>query len=113
MHDGAYFFVMVVDVIGAGNAFLRHQGRVRSHTIKNTEFGRLFDLVNIGSVNKEFHKQGGSILKENGEKSYRSAQLSTLAAFLPWGSSKGAGRMTLTVGKGKSIHPNLDFETNV
>ena len=40
---------------------------------------------------------------KNGEKSYRTAQLSTLAAFLPWGSLKGAGRMTLTAGKGKPI----------
>ena len=37
------------------------------------------------------------------EKSYRTAQLSTLAAFLPWGSSKGAGRMTLTPVKGNAI----------
>ena len=37
------------------------------------------------------------------EKSYRTAQLSTLAAFLPWGSLKGAGRMTLTPDKGKAI----------
>jgi len=44
------------------------------------------------------------MIKENGEKSYRSAQLSTLAAFLPWGSSKGAGRMTLTEGKGNAFN---------
>ncbi len=37
------------------------------------------------------------------EKSHRTAQLSTLAAFLPWRSSKGAGRMTLTPRKGISI----------
>lgn len=37
------------------------------------------------------------------EKSYRTAQLSTLAAFLPWGSLKGAGRMTLTPDKCKAI----------
>jgi hypothetical protein len=37
------------------------------------------------------------------EKSYRTAQPSTLAAFLPWGSLKGAGRMTLTHDKGKFL----------
>jgi hypothetical protein len=30
---------------------------------------------------------------------YRAAQLSTLAAFPPWGSSRGAGRKRLTRGK--------------
>jgi len=34
--------------------------------------------------------------EEEGEESYRTAQPSTLAAFLPWGSSKGASHMTLT-----------------
>jgi len=47
----------------------------------------------------------GSIIRDNfinylkkkrGEKPYRSAQPSTLAAFPPWGSSTGAGRMALT-----------------
>jgi len=42
-------------------------------------------------------------VKKGGEKSYRIAQLSTLAAFLPWGSSKGADRMTLTSHKVKVI----------
>ena len=44
------------------------------------------------------------------EKSYRTAQLSTLAAFLPWGSLKGAGRMTLTPRKCKPINLILPFE---
>jgi len=38
-------------------------------------------------------------LKKRGEKPLRTAQLSTLAAFPPWGSSTGAGRMALTSGK--------------
>jgi len=42
-------------------------------------------------------------LKKRGEKPLRTAQLSTLAAFPPWGSSTGAGRMALTSGKCKFI----------
>jgi len=34
--------------------------------------------------------------KTKSEESHRTAQPPTLAAFLPWGSSEGAGRMTLT-----------------
>jgi len=33
------------------------------------------------------------------EETHRTAQLPTLAASLPWGSSEGAGRMPLTAGK--------------
>jgi len=39
---------------------------------------------------------GGELVKKEGEESYRAAQPSTLAAFLPWGSSKGASHTTLT-----------------
>ena len=46
---------------------------------------------------------GRSIKKKRGEKPYRSAQLSTLAAFPPWGSSTGAGRMALTSDKSNFI----------
>ncbi len=35
------------------------------------------------------------------EETHRTAQPPTLAAFLPWGSSEGAGRMTLTGCKSK------------
>jgi len=45
---------------------------------------------------------GDSSLKE-GEESYRTARPPTLAAFPPWGDSEGAGRMTLTGGKGNKI----------
>jgi len=41
--------------------------------------------------------------KKRGEKPLRTAQPSTLAAFPPWGSSTGAGRMALTSGKCKFI----------
>jgi hypothetical protein len=34
---------------------------------------------------------------------YRTAQLSTLAAFPPWGSSRGAGRKRLTRHKSRKI----------
>jgi len=37
--------------------------------------------------------------KKKGEKSHLTAQPFTLAAFPPWGSSKGAGCMTLTRGR--------------
>ncbi len=44
---------------------------------------------------------------------YRAAQPSILAAFLPWGSSTGAGRIRLAAAKIHSIYPKtkllMDF----
>ncbi len=48
--------------------------------------------------------------EKEGEESYRTAQPSTLAAFLPWGSSKGASHMTLT--SRKSIKNSKDEKEN-
>ena len=49
----------------------------------------------------------GKVSKKRGEKPYRSAQPSTLAAFPPWGSSTGAGRMALTSRKSNFIDRKL------
>jgi len=41
------------------------------------------------------------------ERTYRTAQPPTLAAFPPWGSSEGAGRMSLTAAKVKIFFVNF------
>jgi len=56
---------------------------------------------------------GGSIRnrlpkKKDGKQPYRTAQQPTLAAFLPWGSSAGAGRTALA-GTKVTKNSNRDF----
>ena len=48
--------------------------------------------LDCGDIMKEKKKEN----KKRVSYFYRAAQLSTLAAFPPWGSSRGAGRKRLT-----------------
>src|SRR6185295_5483524 len=46
--------------------FLRDKGRIRGHSIKKSEAGRLLDFLHIGCIEKEFH---GFVLSFQDEKS--------------------------------------------
>jgi len=50
-------------------------------------------IINYYNIIYEFPQD---VCRKKCEETHRTAQLPTLAVFLPWGSSEGAGRMPLT-----------------